>query len=125
MLPIVLRVVGVVVLLLWGIVHMLRARSIVRGFGEISADNRRIVVGMALFEAVGLVFVAASVGLITYYGAFGDTLETILVNATVGFLYANAFLGAWTKARTKSVPMRLCPWVEAAVGTLFLLSNLL
>ncbi len=125
MLPIVLRVVGVVVLLLWGVAHILPLRSIVRGFGEVSASNRRIVVGLWLFEAMGLVFLAALVGLITYYGAFGDTLETTLVNAAVGFLYASALLGALTKARTASVPMRLCPWVVAAVGTLFLLSNLL
>jgi hypothetical protein len=125
MLPLILRVAGCLVLLVWGIAHLVPVRSIVRGFGETSKDNRRIVVATWIFEGMTLLFVGALVGLVTYYGSFGGRLETILVNACVGLLFASAVLGAFTKARTKSLPMRLCPWIEASVGALFLISGVL
>jgi hypothetical protein len=124
MLPLILQVAGILVLLVWGIAHIVPVRSIVRGFGEISADNRRIVVGTWLFEAMGLLFVAALMGLVTCFGLFGGKLERILAMACGGFLLASALLGAFTKVRMKPLPMRLCPWIEAAVGAAFLAASM-
>ena len=38
-----LRVVGSLVLIIWGIVHIVPVRSVVRGFGALSPENRRVV----------------------------------------------------------------------------------
>lgn len=125
MLPVILRVLGSLVLIVWGIAHLAPVRKVVRGFGETSADNRRIVAATWVFEGMTLVFVGALGGLVTYFGSLGGRVEGILVEACAGFLFAGAVLGAFTKARTKSWPMRLCPWIEAAVGAAFLISVVL
>ncbi len=45
----------------WGIAHLLATKGVVRGFGDLSADNRRIITiewiveGVALISTAGLV----------------------------------------------------------------------
>jgi hypothetical protein len=39
----ILLYIGAALTLLWGIEHLFPTKSVVRGFGEISADNRRII----------------------------------------------------------------------------------
>ena len=122
MLGLVLRVVGSLLLILWGIAHMFPLRSILRGFGGVSPDSRRIVIATWIGEGMALVFVGAIVGLISYYGTFGGDLESILIYSAAGFLFGSALVGLFTKARTSSLPMRLCPVVETIVAGLFLAS---
>ena len=45
----------------WGAALLVPTRSILRGFGEISADNRRIVAMEWITEGVALIFAGSSV----------------------------------------------------------------
>jgi hypothetical protein len=51
--------------LLWGIAHLFPTRSIVKGFGEISEDNKNILTMEWLIEGIALIFIGISVAMIT------------------------------------------------------------
>jgi len=49
----------------WGVAHLLATKAAVAGFGNLSADNRRILTMEWLVEGVALISVAAFVGAVT------------------------------------------------------------
>jgi hypothetical protein len=123
MLGLIFRVVGSIVILLWGLIHIVPVRSILRGFGKLTPDNARIVTMTWVAEGLSLCFVGALVGLITYYGILGRAFENTLVFAVSGFLLATALLSLLTGARNRSVWLRLCPLIKTVVAALFILSS--
>jgi hypothetical protein len=46
---------------LWGIAHLCATRGVVRGFGELTADNRRIITMEWIVEGAALVSMGALV----------------------------------------------------------------
>ncbi len=125
MIGLALRFVGSLALLGWGIALMIPLRSVLRGFGAISAGNRRVVVSTWIGDGLALAFVGALMGLVTYYGGVGYGLTTVIGWASAGFLLALALVGWMTKARVPSLLTRTCPWIETTVAILFILSNIL
>ncbi len=53
MLAQVLLYLGSAIPLFWGISHLFPTRSVVRGFGDISVDNQRIITTASLLILVG------------------------------------------------------------------------
>jgi len=112
------------VLLAWGIAHILPTRNVVRGFGDISRDNRLVVIQTWVGEGLTLCFVAVLASL------------TMIMNPTAALAAAVRFACAlmlllfavwhWlTGSRTPVVPMKVCPFVLSAVAGAYLLSVLL
>ena len=56
---------GAALPLLWGAAHLFPTGSIVRGFGDISTDNRRIIAMEWIVEGVALVFIGALAAAVT------------------------------------------------------------
>ena len=50
----------------WGVAHLFPTGKVVRGFGEISPDNRRIIEMEWIIEGVALVFIGVLVAFVTY-----------------------------------------------------------
>jgi hypothetical protein len=50
----ILPYIGAGLTLLWGSAHLFPTKSVVRGFGEISVDNRRIITMEWLIEGVAV-----------------------------------------------------------------------
>jgi hypothetical protein len=50
---------------LWGIAHLLPTKSVVRGFGELSADNEYIITMEWILEGVTLIFIGVLVATVT------------------------------------------------------------
>ncbi len=57
---------GSIIVLVWGIAHMVPTKSVVKGFGEISQDNKRILTMEWLAERVALCFIALLGLLVTF-----------------------------------------------------------
>ena len=119
-----LRVVGSLVLIIWGVAHIVPVRSIVRGFGALSPENRRIVSSTWVAEGLTLIFVGAIMGLTSYYGNIFADFENLLTLACAGFLLGIAVLDAFTKARNPSVPMKICPFIVGGVGIAYLIATM-
>ncbi|MHC5078667.1 MAG: hypothetical protein ACYTHN_06590 [Planctomycetota bacterium] len=121
----VLFLIGAGAIFLWGVGHLIPTSNIVSGFGDLSTDNRRILTMEWIAEGLTLCFlgilVAGSVGFI------GPDQEAthLVARACAGMLFVMAFLSLFTGARTAILPMKLCPIIKTAVGTLYVVATLM
>jgi hypothetical protein len=121
----VLLYVGSTVSIVWGIAHLAPTKSVVKGFGDISADNRRIITMEWLAEGFTLIFIGLLVALITALYDHSNAISTLVYRVFAGMLVVMAALTALTGARTKIIPIKICPFVLVSVVVLFVLGSIL
>ncbi len=111
---------GSILILVWGIAHFFPTGIIVRGFGAISEDNKKILTMEWLAEGVALCYMGILVLLVTIVAgrALGVPLVVYLVTGCT--LLVMAVLGWLTYARTPNIPMKLCPWIQTVSALLML-----
>jgi hypothetical protein len=116
----VLLYIGSVVIFLWGAGHLAPTRNVVADFGDISADNKKIITMEWLIEGITLCFLGVLVALsASLLGPLSSATQ--LVARAVGvMLLLLATVSAFTGARTAVLPMKLCPFVKTAVALAFL-----
>ena len=114
---------GAGVIFLWGAAHVAPTRGVVAGFGELSPDNRRIITMEWVAEGLALCFVGVLV-VATRLLSNGGAGRVVYV-AAAAFLLVLAVLSSFTGARTRIVPMKLCPYVKTAVAAAFILVTFL
>jgi hypothetical protein len=49
----------------WGIAHLFPTKSVVSGFGDISADNKRIIIMEWIIEGITLIFIGSINSIVT------------------------------------------------------------
>jgi len=113
------------VIFLWGIGHVLPTRSVVKDFGEISKDNRLIIIMEWIAEGLTLCFIGILVALVTIFGGLDNGVTHIVIRASAVMLIVLAFVSSTTGARTSILPMKLCPRIKAGVALLFVLGTVL
>lgn len=117
---------GAAVVILWGVAHIaIPTRSIVDGFGPISADNRRTLLMEWLMEGVLLIFIGTLVILMTTLAHYEGQPAVIVYRACAVVLIVMAGISIFTGARTTLLPMKLCPLIFLATALLFLLPTVL
>jgi hypothetical protein len=93
---------------LWGIAHLFATRGVVADFGEVTADNRRIITMEWVVEGVALISVAAFATAVTAIDSRATT-STAVYAVAVATLLALAFVSLFTGFRIAFLPFRLCP----------------
>ena len=121
----VLIYIGAFIIVLCGIGHIAPTRPVVQGFGDISADNKKIITMEWIAEGLTLCFLGVLVGGITILGGKANPVSTHVYLISAVMLLVMAGLSAFTGARTSIVPMKLCPYVKSAVAILFFLGSAL
>ena len=111
---------GSAIIILWGVAHIIPTKNIVNGFGNISADNKKIIVMESVAEGLTLIFLGALPLLITLSGRAGETADLVYL-ACAGMLLVMAALTLFTGARTPTIWYKICPAVKTAVAVLFIL----
>lgn len=107
----------------WGLLHAVPTRAVVRGFGDISTDNRRVLVQEWLAEAVAMWSFAALLVTVSTVGAgTSAAVWTYRVMATA--LLALAVLTSLTGARTPVVWFKVCPVLLTGSAVLLLAASL-
>jgi hypothetical protein len=95
---------------LWGVAHLFATRGAVTGFGELSADNRRIITMEWIVEGVALVSLAALVLAVTAVDAAAAAASAAYIVAIVT-LVVLAGVSLFTGFRVAFLPYRLCPFI--------------
>jgi hypothetical protein len=108
---------------LWGVSHAIPTRAVVAGFGEISTDNRRVLVQEWLAEAVTMWSFAALVIVVTAAGG-GTSTAAWTYRVIAGALLVLAVLTALTGARTRVVWFKICPVLLTSSAVLLLVASL-
>lgn len=112
--------IGSAIIVLWGIAHIIPTRQIVKGFGEISENNKKVMAMEVIAEGLTLIFLGLLPVLVT---AIGDSqsLTAKIVYLTDGvMLLIMAILTLATGARTPVVWYRICPVVKTVAAVLFI-----
>ncbi len=121
----ILLYIGSGIIIVWGIAHIAPTKGVVASFGDISADNLRIITMEWIAEGLTLCFIGALVLLTTLLGWSQEYVSIIVYRASAVMLVVLAVLSQLTGARTAILPMRLCPYVKTAVAVLFFLGSAL
>ena len=111
--------IGSAVVMAWGVGHILAARSVIAGFGELTLDNRRILTMEWVAEGLTLCFLGALAMLIAATGGLATPAGRVTVYAVASMLFLLAGLSAATGAKTSIGPMKACPIVKTVVAALF------
>ena len=104
----------------WGIAHLLATRGVVAGFGELTADNRRIIVMEWIVEGVALVSIGTLVAAVTVVDGAG-ALSSEAYAVAIATLVALALVSLFTGFRIAFLPFRLCPFIFGLSATLIAL----
>jgi hypothetical protein len=116
---------GSAIIILWGVAHLVPTKVIVRGFGETSEDNRRIITMEWIAEGLALCFIGLLVLLTTALSDPSGCSAQLVYYLSAGMLVIMAGLSLMTGARTSIIPIKVCPAVKIIVAILFMLGSVL
>ncbi len=116
--------IGSVIIVLWGVAHIIPTKAIVKGFGAISEDNKKIIAMETIAEGVTLIFLGMLPAIMTLAKA-GDPDAVIVYLACAVMLFVMALLTIFTGARTPVIWYKICPGVKTAVAVLYVLGSVL
>jgi hypothetical protein len=117
--------IGSAIIIIWGIAHIIATIPIVKGFGPISEDNKKIITMEAIAEGFTLCFLGVIVLLVTIMGGYEDHVSKAVIWASATMLLIMAILTTMTGARTPVLPYKICPVVKTTVAILFILGIVL
>jgi hypothetical protein len=100
--------IGAAVPLSWGIAHLFPTKSIVRGFGDISADNRNIIAMEWIIEGIALIFIGVIVATATSIDP-GSPVSQALYLVSSSCLVTLAVISLFTGFKIDFLPFKLCP----------------
>jgi hypothetical protein len=111
---------GALLPFIWGVAHLFPTKSVVRGFGDISRDNKNIIAMEWLVEGVALIFVGVLVVIITVI----DPMHIISIATYITsscFLIIMAIVSLFTGFKINFIPFRLCPIIFTSSAILITL----
>lgn len=98
------------VTLVWGIAHLFPTKSIVRGFGEISTDNKHIITMEWIVESAALIFIGFIVIGVTIIKPSG-IISTFIYLSSISILLVLAIISFFTGYKVKFIAFKLCPYL--------------
>ncbi|MCF7861415.1 hypothetical protein K9M79_04130 [Candidatus Woesearchaeota archaeon] len=115
--------IGAGLIFLWGIAHIIPTQKIVKGFGKLKPDSKKILTMLWVGEGLTLIFLGIFAIASIKFGFY--FLSHIQIRLVVIMLIILAGLSMMTGARTKALPMKLCPVVKLISATLMFVGSVL
>lgn len=102
--------VSAAMLIFWGIGHLIPTHSIVKDFGHVSPDNKRIIAMEWIIEGVFLIFIGSVIVVLT---CFDYKNEISIIIYLLCFIALNilALVSLFTGFKIRFLPFRLCPFI--------------
>jgi hypothetical protein len=108
--------------LFWGTSHLLATRPVVRGFGDISLDNRRIIAMEWIVEGVALIFIGVLTASVTCADRT-SVVSTVVYWLSFGVLNTLSVVSLFTGFRIRFLPFKLCPFLFISSSLLIILGR--
>lgn len=99
---------GGIIPLFMGIVHFFPTKSVVNGFGNISADNKLIITMEWIVEGVMLIFVGTIIIGVTTLGPTNNVGIFIYMSSII-VLLALSTISFFTGRKVDKLPIKICP----------------
>jgi len=110
--------------LAWGVAHLFPTRSVVKGFGNITQDNRYIITMEWIIEGVCLIFIGLFVMTATIIDR-SDTVSRAVYWICIAELNVLSMVSLFTGFKINFPPFKLCPVIFTGSSILILLGTLL
>jgi hypothetical protein len=121
----VLIYIGSAIIILWGIAHLIPTKPIVKGFGDISADNKKILTQGLISEGLTLIFLGA-LPLTLVLNNFPISVNALIVyRGAAAMLVVMAGVTFFTGAKTPIIWYKICPAVKLTTAILFYLASVI
>ena len=106
--------------IIWGTAHLFPTKNVVKNFGNISADNKRIITMEWIIEGISLIFVGILIFLIAITGS-PTNLSRYIYLTIIMMLVTLSIVSFFTGFRVKFLPYKLCPviFLTSAILILF------
>jgi hypothetical protein len=99
-----------IVTCLWGVAHLAATRGVVKGFGDLTADNRRIITMEWIAEGVALISTAAFVAAVTAIQP-GALASQVVYAVAIVTLLVFMIVSFFTGFKVAFLPFKLCPLI--------------
>jgi len=96
---------GELLTLIWGVSHLFPTSSIVKNFGDISQDNKKIITMEWVIEGVSLIFIGGLTIVITYINPFSE-ISRFVYSFTITMLLILAIVSLFTGFKVNFLPFR-------------------
>ena len=111
---------GSAIITFWGVAHIaIPTRAIIKGFGPITLDNKRILAMEWIMEGLALSFIGVLVILVTVFEGTENPASILVYRASAVMLVVMAFVSLFTGAQTSIIPMKLCPPIFVLVAIMY------
>ena len=118
----ILLYVGSALPLLWGIAHLFPTGSVVQGFGDISLENKRIIMMEWIIEGVALIFIGIIVATVTYLD-YTSSISRTIYWLSFAMLNTLSLISVFTGFRVGFLPFKLCPFIFTTSSILIVLGS--
>jgi hypothetical protein len=112
--------IGSILPILWGASHLFPTRAVVRGFGDISKDNRLIITMEWIIEGVTLIFIGC-IGLVVTLFGDASRIGKLIYIVLIVMLNVMSVVSLFTGFRVKMIPFKLCPFIFTGSSLLMLI----
>ena len=103
----------------WGVAHLFPTRNVVKGFGDISLDNQRVITMEWINEGATLIFIGTLTAAVTLVNPASLVARTVYWLAIV-MLNALSIISLFTGFKVNFLPFRLCPIIFTGSSILIL-----
>lgn len=120
----ILIIVGGATSLIWGISHLFPTKNVVRDFGAITEDNKRIITMEWINEGATLIFLGLLTIVIGIIDPF-DEIAVLVLWFITSMLLVLAVISLFTGFKINFLPFRLCPVIFSFSAVCIVLGILL
>jgi hypothetical protein len=108
----------------WGIAHLFPTKNVVRGFGEITADNKKIILMEWILEGASLIFIGFMVAIVTYTDR-NNPVSRIVYWTSFAALNIFSIISIFTGFKVSFIPFKLCPLIFSVSSILIIAGSFL
>lgn len=119
----ILLYIGSLIIAVWGIAHLFPTKGIIKSFGDISADKKRIIAMGWIVEGVMMAAIGGLVFIMTALGLTGNLLALLVYRYLAVVILILAVISFFTGFRTSVIPMKICPFVKLLSMLLIVLGS--
>ena len=116
---------GSLILVIWGVAHIVPTRIVVDSFGEISESNRQIITMEWIGSGLTLIFLGLLVFAITVFDYAASPAAIVAYRMAALMLITRSILISFTGARTPVVQAKICPFIEGLAAKLIFIDTLI
>jgi hypothetical protein len=107
---------------IWGVAHLFPTKSVVKGFGDITADNKKIITMEWIIEGLALIFIGILVAGVTLLDSQNTISYYVYILSSL-MLFVLAIVSLFTGFNINFLPYKLCP-VIFSLSAILILSGL-